>query len=130
MATQVTVNGSPVKVRHPLAPIGLSLITLGIYGMYWYYAINKELKTAGEKVNPGMSLLAITLGAFLLVPPFVSLYNTCERIQRVQARNGVTAQISSALGIIMLFIPIVNFFQAAYVQSNLNKAWERAGTAQ
>ena len=60
MAEEVTLNGSTVKIRHPFAPIGSSIITLGIYGLYWYWAVNKELQVAGQKVEPVVSLLAIT----------------------------------------------------------------------
>ena len=49
MAEEVTLNGSIVKIRHPFAPIALSIITLGIYGLYWYWAVNKELQVAGRR---------------------------------------------------------------------------------
>ena len=123
MAQDVTLNGSIVKIRHPFAPIGLSIITLGIYGLYWYYAINKELQTAGQKVEPVVSLLAITIGALLVVPPFVSLYNTADRTRRTQEHFGATNQIVPVLALVMVFIPIVSFFLSAYMQSNLNSAW-------
>jgi hypothetical protein len=119
-------GGATVKVRHPLAPLGLAMITLGIYQLVWYYKINSELRANGEDVNPGVALLAITLGAFVIVPPFVSVYNTAERIRRVQGRAGVTAPISPVLALVLLFIPLVNIFQTAYVQGALNAAWERA----
>jgi hypothetical protein len=62
----------------------------------------------------------------LIVPPLVSLYNTAERIRRVQERAGVTSPISPVLALVLLFIPLVNIFQTAYMQSALNAAWERA----
>jgi hypothetical protein len=126
MARDIVIDGSNVKVRHPLAPLGLGLITLGIYPLVWYFKINSELRSQGEDVSPGMALLAITLGAFLIVPPFVSMYNTAERIRRVQERKGVESPISAVLALVLLFIPIVNAFQSAYVQAGLNRAWERA----
>ena len=66
----------------------MSIITLGIYGLYWYYAVNKELEVSGQKVAPVMSLLAITFGVILVIPPFVSLYNTADRIRRAQEHQG------------------------------------------
>jgi hypothetical protein len=129
MAQEVTLNGSTVKIRHPFGPIGLSIITLGIYGLYWYYAVNKELQADGEKVEPVMSLLAITLGALIIVPPFVSLYNTAARTQRAQQRHGAASEISPVLALIMVFIPIVSFFLTVYMQSSLNSAWERVSAS-
>jgi hypothetical protein len=125
MAQEVSLNGSTVKIRHPFAPIGLSIITLGIYGLYWYYAINKELKEDGETVEPVVSLLAITIGALIIVPPFVSLYNTAQRIKNAQERHGAPNPITPVLALIMVFIPIVSFFLTVYMQSSINGAWER-----
>jgi len=125
MAEEVTLNGSTVKIRHPFAPIALSIITLGIYGLYWYYAINKELQVAGQKVEPWVSLLAITFGGLLIVPPFVSLYNTADRTRRAQQHVGAPSEIAPVLALVMVFIPIVNLFVSVYLQSNLNSAWER-----
>src|SRR5680860_1041852 len=89
MATTHTLeNGATVKVRHPLAPLGLAIVTLGIYQLVWYYKINAELRSQGENVSPGVALLAVSLGIVLIIPPFVSLYNTAERIRRVQERAG------------------------------------------
>ena len=41
------------------------------------------------ETNPVLSLLAITFGLFLIVPPFVSLYRTCPRIQMVRGNRGI-----------------------------------------
>lgn len=126
MATTHTINGTTVKVRHPLGPIGLAIITFGIYLIVWYYKINAELRANGEDVSPGLAVLAVTLGLVLIVPPFVSLYNTAERIRRVQERAGVTSTISAVLAVALGFVPVVGFLQTAYMQSHLNAAWERA----
>jgi hypothetical protein len=131
MATEHAIGAARVKERHPLAPLGLSIITLGIYALYWYYTLNRELRDLGEENNPGMALLAITLGALVIVPPIVSMYNTAERIRRVQERSGAPKPISPVLALLMLIIPIVNIFQTAYLQSGMNRAiqqivWARA----
>jgi hypothetical protein len=123
MAELRTINGTEVKVRHPLAPLGLSIITFGIYQLFWYYKINSEMERTGEDVNPGIALLAHSLGAFLLIPPFVSWYKTCARIQSTQLRFGKVATMNPVLGLVLLFIPIVGIFATAYLQSELNKAW-------
>lgn len=124
-STHTLESGLTVKVRHPLGPLGLSIITLGIYMLVWYFKVNAELRDAGEDVSPGVALLAVTFGIILIIPPFVSLYNTAERIRRVQERAGVTKTISPVLALVLTFIPIANMFQTAYMQSALNAAWER-----
>lgn len=125
MARTHIINGCSVKTRHPLAPLGLSILTLGIYGVYWYYAVNRELRDLGEDVKPGLSVLAVTLGALVIVPLFVSQYNTAERIRRVQERAGIASPISPVVALVMLVIPFFNMLQAAYLQSGLNRAYEQ-----
>ena len=50
MAEDIQIAGTPYlgKLRNPLAVIGLTIITLGIYGIVWYYKVNKELADIGE----------------------------------------------------------------------------------
>jgi hypothetical protein len=82
----------------------LPLITLGIYHFVWYYKINRELRDNGSDVEPGMALLALTLGAVLIVPPFVSVYNTGQRIAEAQRRAGVQADCSGGIGVLLMFL--------------------------
>ena len=94
MAEEVQIGGSDYrgKIRNPLAPALLPFVTFGIYTLVWYYKINKELAEMGRARNteelgtsPGTSLLAVTLGVFIIVPPFLSIYNTWKR--KVAAEN-------------------------------------------
>lgn len=88
MAEDVPISGTNEQGKHrsPIGILGLMLITLGIYGIFWYYFVNKELAEIGKARgtdelgdSPGTSVLAITLGAFIIVPPFVSIYGTWKR---------------------------------------------------
>jgi hypothetical protein len=127
MATTLAVHGATVKQRHPLGPLGLSIITFGVYGIVWYFKINRELKDTTGEGNPAVSVLAITLGGLLLVPLLVSAYGTATRIEKLQDRIGVSNPISPVLAVVMLFVPLVNIFWTAYLQGALNRAWDRAG---
>ena len=72
--------------------LGLTLITFGIYYVFWYYFINREMRDLGKANgvdlgdSPGMSVVAITLGAFIIVPPFVSIWKTGRRMEGAQRR--------------------------------------------
>jgi Domain of unknown function (DUF4234) len=81
MAEQVRIDDTTgplktAKIRHPVAVPVFALITLGIYGVYWWYQVNREMRdlgrarnTVGLGDNPLMSLLAVFPGALILVPP-------------------------------------------------------------
>ncbi len=126
MAEDLDVGGIAVKKRHPFGPLGLGIITLGIYTFVWYYKVNKELHEYTGEGNPTTSLLAILLGGFIIVPPFVSIYKTGERILSAQNKAGSAGRISPVVGLVLALIPIANFFWSYYVQKNLNEAWDAA----
>jgi hypothetical protein len=128
MAEEVQIQGSNErgKIRNPLGVIGLSLITLGIYSIFWYYFVNKELAEIGKAHNtdecgtsPGTSVLAITLGVFILVPPFVSIYNTTKRLAAAERLTGTPQGMEPGLLFILwIFLsPVAQYI----LQSNLNK---------
>ncbi|HEY2553266.1 MAG TPA: DUF4234 domain-containing protein [Streptosporangiaceae bacterium] len=104
------------------------ILTIGIYHWVWWYKINREARdlNAGIDVDPAVSVIAITLGAFIIVPPFVSIYNTGERIGRMQAAAGMEVSCNGVIGLIASFILGLH---ALYYQWELNKLWEQLGGA-
>jgi H+/Cl- antiporter ClcA len=94
VAELVTIDGQQYMKRQPLGVLGLTLITFGIYFFYWYYKIVDEIRRfeKDDSVRPGMALLAVTLGALILVPPFISLYNTSVHIVRMEHRLGTCSR--------------------------------------
>jgi uncharacterized protein DUF4234 len=126
VAELVTIDGQQYKKRDPLGVLGLSFITLGIYWFYWYYTINDEIRRfeKDDTVRPGMALLAITLGWLIIVPPFISVYNTSKHVVRMQERLGIPQQLSPALNVILLLV--IGIAIPAYTQEHLNRVWDTA----
>jgi hypothetical protein len=133
MAEEVQIRGTQAtaKIRNPLGPTGLAIITFGIYGIVWYYKINKEMAELGKATgrteelgdSPGTSVLAVTLGAFIIVPSFLSYYNTFKRQQALRAMttpgdDGVEAGLGLLLTILLWPVG------AYMLQDSLNKAWQ------
>ena len=125
-------TGAEAKIRHPAAVFGLVLLTLGIYYFVWYYKVNRELRDLGRATNaeerlgrsPGTSLLAVTLGGLIIVPPFVSWWNTFKRIEAAQALVGTTERVSVALGFVLYILGVIFFpIEVIYGQSELNRVW-------
>ena len=131
MAESLQVGTTQVKIRNPFGVFVLAIVTLGIYYCVWYYKVNRELRdAAGADVSPVLSLLAITIGWVIIVPPFVSWYRTFDRIQRAQHQAGLTSEASPILGFI-LFIVALYFLpvETLYAQDELNKLWRKRTVA-
>jgi hypothetical protein len=129
MAEEVAIAGteSRAKLRNPLGVVGLSIITIGIYYIFWWYFINREMRDFGRArgtdlgQNPTNSVLALTLGALIIVPAIVTLWTTCDRIQRTQETAGV--ERPAAGPIIFVLLLLIGPVGVWYAQHELNKAW-------
>lgn len=126
MAETVTINGQSYLKRNPLGVLGLSFITIGIYGFYWYYKANEEIKrfTGDQTISPGRSLLALIPGFILIVPPFIAFYNTATHVMQMEQQRGIATQISPALTIALALV--VSIAIGPYVQEHLNRVWDSA----
>jgi Domain of unknown function (DUF4234) len=136
MAEEVAIagTGSTAKLRNPLGVVGLSIITIAIYYVFWWYFINREMRDFGRARNtdlgqsPGNSVLALTLGALIIVPALVTLWRTSDRIQRAQETAGVQRPASGP--IIFILLLVIGPVGIWYAQNELNKAWSaQAGGA-
>jgi hypothetical protein len=111
--------GSPRKVG---IVILLYIVTLGIYGLYWYYITHDELKReTGEGLGGGIALLL----AFLvgIVMPFI----TANEVGRLYEKAGKPKPVSAVTGLWVIpgaLIIIGPFIWIAKVQGALNRYWE------
>ena len=124
MTVQPTPVGPPGSVRSPVAVILLSLITLGIYALYWQYAVFKELKEySGEGIGGGLALVfAILLGV-------VNVFMLPYEIGNVYARQGQPEPVSALTGFWVL-LPFVGWIiWVVKTQGRMNDLWESSGTA-
>jgi Domain of unknown function (DUF4234) len=118
MAEEIAIGGTgaTAKVRNPWGVVGLSIITLGIYYLCWWYFINREMRDFGRArsvdlgQNPVNSLLAASLGWIIIVPALV----TQETAGIERGANG------PVVFILLLIIGPVGLW---YAQNELNKAW-------
>ena len=106
MAELVQINGESYKVRGPLAVLGLTIITFGIYYFYWYYQVNDELRRyeRDESISPTRSLMAVLFGWIIIVPPFIAMYNTAKHVQAMETRLGVQQTLEPALTLILMVL--------------------------
>ncbi|MDQ6751345.1 MAG: DUF4234 domain-containing protein [Actinomycetota bacterium] len=137
MAKEIQIRGtdSVGKLRNPLGVVGLTFITIGVYFFVWYYKVNKEMAELGRAKNtqelgdsPATSLMAVLFGwILLLIPPLVSEYKTCARLNKAERLTGRQGMEAGLLFLLWLFIGPVGHY---IFQSNLNKVLQaQAGIA-
>jgi uncharacterized protein DUF4234 len=130
---QIVGAGATAKVRSPVAVAILSIITLGIYLLFWWYFINRELADYGRARgtaelgdSPTKSLLALFPGALLIVPAIWTTVTTFKRVQAAQRLAG-QSQINGWIGLILYIVISPAYF--AYMQSGLNTVWKSQAVA-
>jgi hypothetical protein len=129
MAEVVRIQGaeSTAKIRSPIWVPVLVLVTLGIYGAFWWYFIHRELRDYGRArgtdelgTSPAKSVLAVTLGALIIVPWIIGIVNGFKRVQAAQRLNGLDP-INGWIGLILILVIYPAFY--GYMQSGLNPVW-------
>jgi hypothetical protein len=129
MAEQIEIagTGASAKIRNVIAVAVLTVVTLAIYLVFWWYFINRELADYGRAKgtselgdSPGKSTLALFPGALLIVPAIWTTVTTFKRVQAAQRLAGETP-LNGWIGLILYVVISPAFY--AYMQSGLNGVW-------
>jgi Domain of unknown function (DUF4234) len=116
--------GPAGKVRNPWGVIGLSIITLGIYFLYWVYVTFQEMKDHSHEGIGGAIGLIIEI--FVGV---VNLFLIPYEVGNIYAKSGQEKPVSGLTGFWNL-IPIVGWIiWVIKVQGALNARWEAGAAA-
>ena len=140
MAQQIQIAGSgaTARVRSPVAVAIFSVITLGIYLIFWWYYVNREMVDYGRALgtselgdSPGKSTLALFPGGLVIVP---AIWTTVTTFQRVQASQRFSGQmpINGWLGVVLYIVDLAGDVRlhAERAQQRLEDARRRRfGTA-
>ncbi len=117
--------GPPGKERNPWGVVGLSLITLGIYFLYWTYMTFQEMKDHSHEGIGGP--IGLVIGIFV---GFVNVFLIPHELGNIYAKSGQEKPVTAMTGFWNL-IPIVGFVVwVIKVQTVLNARWETAPTQQ
>jgi Domain of unknown function (DUF4234) len=125
--------GVVAKIRNPILVVVFTIITLGIYQVFWWYFANREMAEYGRSRgtnelgdSPAKSTLALFPGALIVVPAIWTMVTTFQRIQATQRLNG-QIPINGWLGVVI--VVVISPILVGYMQSGLNSAWKAAGSA-
>lgn len=109
-----------VKERNIVVCILLSIVTCGIYGLYWLFCMADELNAvSGEEGQNGAMLILlsiVTCGIYM----FYFLYKAGEKLNKAKTARNYPINENQSL-ILLLFgifgLPIVSY---ALIQNSLN----------
>jgi hypothetical protein len=115
-------QGTVGVVRSPLAVILLSIVTIGIYALYWYYKTFQELQHhSGAGVGGGVGLLL----AILLNP--VAWFLLPHEVRRTYESSGLQSPVRALTGLWNVLPLIGSIVWLVKVQGALNRYWESRG---
>ena len=102
-----------IQERNIVTCIILSIITCGIYGIYWEICLVNDLNVAADTPNDTSGGMVFYL--------LYWMYKAGEKVQAAQAKRGLPSDANS--GILYLVLSLVGFSIVSYclIQNELNK---------
>jgi hypothetical protein len=121
-AATARATGTVGKPRGWVVVILLSIVTLGIYGLYWQYATFQEMKDySGDGIGGVVGLiLAIFLGV-------VNWFLMPAEVGNLYAAEGQEKPVSGLTGLWNLLPIVGSFIWLAKTQNRLSEFWEAHG---
>jgi hypothetical protein len=121
-------HGLQMKLREPVGAWLLSIATLGIYHLVWYYRIHRELARFDPRRPAPVAgpMLVVLLLGWTVVAPLVSYFRTGARVGESQRAAGLPVTCRGVVG--MLLMPLFGL-GALYLQVELNKVVNSYGDA-
>ena len=118
----MSAPGSLGKQRGTGACIALTLVTIGIYPVYWIYKVHSEIKQHSDTGLGGV--IALLLFVFVgVVTPFI----TASEVGGLYDRRGQPQPVSAITGLWIL-LPLIGAI-VWFVKTNaaLNRYWAELG---
>lgn len=111
------------EVRNPLMVLGLTIITCGLYGLYWIYLMTKELQENLEKpdLNPVLELVLCFIPFYV----FYWVYKVSLLIDDARVKAGL-AKDDKAIINVALMVCCLGIVSMYLMQASINEAWEKA----
>ena len=110
--------------RSPASVIVFTIITCGIYGLYWIYSFSSEMKSLLKKdeISPGLDVL-LSIVCF----PYIIYwaYHYGELLKQAQINAGITSENDMPILFLVLALFGVFIVDMAIMQSKLNDIYAK-----
>ena len=108
-----------MKRSIPVAII-LSLVTCGIYTIYWFVKLTDEMNALSGKQNPTSGVMALVLTLVTCgIYGFYWAYKMGEAVDVVKQRSGIPSGSSSVLFLVLMVIGL-GFINYCLIQDTIN----------
>jgi hypothetical protein len=106
-----------LRSRGPVRAAVLSLVTFSLYGFWWWWDVNRQLKALGQPAHPWRGLAAVTVGWLAVVPPFRSVHRTATMIGAAERRSGMASTVNPSAAVTIAAVAAVG--AVAWVATSL-----------
>jgi len=109
-------------VRSPVSIVVFSILSCGIYFVWWIYTFSTELKSFlnNNEINPGME----TFLSLICFPYLVYwFYKAGKYVNSVRRKSGLNIDEDASLLPVILAVFGLAVVSAAVLQSTINEAW-------
>lgn len=111
----------PIKKRSIALAIILSVVTCGIYGIYWFVCLVNDLNAASGRngdTSGGMVFLLSLVTCSIYM--WVWMYKAGEKVNVVKQRNGYPSDSNSGIIYLLLSLFGLSIVAECLIQSELN----------
>lgn len=118
------LTGFKGVVRSPGTVILLSIVTCGIYGIYWLYSVAGEINSVlgYQATNPSYSII----GLICFVFNYLLIYQIDKAMMEIDQRQRIQPNSKFLMWVLLTIFIGVGFFLMQYeVQSRLNSLYQR-----
>ncbi|MCL2386078.1 MAG: DUF4234 domain-containing protein [Defluviitaleaceae bacterium] len=102
----------------------LTIVTCGIYGIYWYYTVIQDINSAAGEER--VSVVMLVLGIFCFPVYWVMLYQIDSNLARLARENGTHYKENFILWLLLSFVAGVGGIVAMFqICGGLNDLWTK-----
>ena len=122
-------SAKPVKIqaRNIATCIILSIVTCGIYGIYWFISMVNDINEVSESGGPSGAVVFILSLVTCSIYLWYWMYKTGENINAAKKMRGMDTDSNSGIVYLILSIFGLAIVSYALIQSELNKLVEQFG---